>query len=284
MQSVRLHSCASANAPSGRSVPGCRLASKKSEGPQRIDLAMPISPAIITLNRLRPSFDSCMTVAPTKHRPRCSQARCSAVKNAAALLDPFGTLDPSRGFLPVQDPLTSLTSTLPEAGPWEQALHDIPKLAVAGGSSGVLRRTLRSLPPFPLQPLLQSLQQQQQEQQQLRGQSPGGNQTVDSCAGQPGADADSSMWRAYLVLSFIAHAYMWCEGDQPPSSLPAHIAVPWWTVAKRLDMPPVLVYSMYNLYNWRRLDSSGPVELGNIVCLHVSGWCSSDRQPAHTFG
>ncbi|PSC67570.1 hypothetical protein C2E20_8766 isoform A [Micractinium conductrix] len=33
-------------------------------------------------------------------------------------------------------------------------------------------------------------------------------------------------------------------------------------------MPPVSVYSTYNLANWQRLDPSGPVALGNIACLH----------------
>lgn len=68
---------------------------------------------------------------------------------------------------------------------------------------------------------------------------------------------------------------MWCEspgpGPQgsPPQVLPAVLAVPWVDVARALDMPPVLVYATYNLYNWKRLDPSGPVALGNIVCLHV---------------
>lgn len=64
---------------------------------------------------------------------------------------------------------------------------------------------------------------------------------------------------------------MWCEPGPPPASLPAVLAVPWVAVARRLGMPPVLTYSTYNLYNWRRLDPAAPVRLGNIVCLHV-GW------------
>ncbi|GLC50524.1 hypothetical protein PLESTB_000389300 [Pleodorina starrii] len=69
------------------------------------------------------------------------------------------------------------------------------------------------------------------------------------------------------MLSFLAHAYMWCEPGPPPAVLPAVLAVPWVRVAAALDMPPVLTYASYNLYNWRRLDPTGPVRLGNIVCL-----------------
>lgn len=166
-----------------------------------------------------------------------------STRTAAATIanDPFGGVDACRGFLPAADPLHQLS--LDGAEDWEQALADVPKLIVAGGSSGVLRRTLSALPPFPLAALL----------------SP------------PGGCADgAALWRAYLLLSFLSHAYMWCEGTAPVDRLPAVLAVPWAAVAARLDMPPVLVYATYNLYNWRRLDPSGGIELGNIVCLQVA--------------
>jgi hypothetical protein len=50
--------------------------------------------------------------------------------------------------------------------------------------------------------------------------------------------------------------------------LPAGLAAPWCAVSAALDMPPVLVYATYNLYNWRRLDGGGAVALGNTCCLH----------------
>lgn len=60
---------------------------------------------------------------------------------------------------------------------------------------------------------------------------------------------------------------MWCNGPTPPTLLPARLAAPWCALAATLGMPPVLTYATYNLYNWRRLDASKPVQLGNIVCL-----------------
>jgi indoleamine 2,3-dioxygenase len=77
-----------------------------------------------------------------------------------------------------------------------------------------------------------------------------------------------ALWRAYSLLSFAAHAFVWCDGPDPPAALPAGLAVPWSKVAGALAMPPVLVYSTFNLLNWRRLDPAGPIELGNICCLN----------------
>jgi len=114
-------------------------------------------------------------------------------------------------------------------------MEEIPKLAVATGS---LRRTLDALPPFP----------------------------VDLLPTMSGSQA----WRAYQLLSFLPHAYMWCERGKAttPTVLPARLAQPWAAVSKAVGMPPVLVYATYNLLNWRRLDPLGPVALGNIVCLN----------------
>jgi indoleamine 2,3-dioxygenase len=72
--------------------------------------------------------------------------------------------------------------------------------------------------------------------------------------------------RAMLLLSYFGHAYVFC--DTPPSStLPAVLAVPWQWVAQALGRPPVLSYASHALYNWRRLDPNGPIELGNIARL-----------------
>jgi hypothetical protein len=89
-----------------------------------------------------------------------------------------------------------------ELDPWEHALQEIPKLSVASGS-GQLRRALSGLPPFP-------------------------TRLLDDMDG-------TQLWRAYSTLSFLAHAYMWCEqdGGPPPGVLPARLAVPWVDVAER---------------------------------------------------
>ena len=77
---------------------------------------------------------------------------------------------------------------------------------------------------------------------------------------------DRQLRRAMLLLSYFGHAYVW--GDREAvQSIPASIAVPWAHVAARLGRPPVLSYASYALDNWRRIDRSGPVELGNIALL-----------------
>lgn len=72
--------------------------------------------------------------------------------------------------------------------------------------------------------------------------------------------------RAMLLLSFLGHAYVWGERE-PATRIPAGIAVPWYHVSQQLGRPPVLSYASYALDNWRRLDPSGPIALGNIVLL-----------------
>jgi indoleamine 2,3-dioxygenase len=72
--------------------------------------------------------------------------------------------------------------------------------------------------------------------------------------------------RAMLLLSFLGHGYVW-EGPVPAPRLPPSIAVPWHAVATRLGRPPVLSYASYALDNWRRLDPSGPIALGNLALL-----------------
>jgi len=72
--------------------------------------------------------------------------------------------------------------------------------------------------------------------------------------------------RAMLLLSYFGHGYVW--GESPAKDrIPAGVAVTWHEVAKRLGRPPVLSYASYALHNWRRLEPSGSIALGNIVLL-----------------
>lgn len=53
--------------------------------------------------------------------------------------------------------------------------------------------------------------------------------------------------RACLVLSFVAHAYVWYGNGQESRSLPASICAPWRLVSRKLGRPPILTYYSYNL-------------------------------------
>ena len=68
----------------------------------------------------------------------------------------------------------------------------------------------------------------------------------------------------YVRLGFLASAYVNQVGRERATVLPKNIAVPLCHVCHLLGRPPILSYDGYALYNWRRLDSDGPVALGNI--------------------
>lgn len=81
-----------------------------------------------------------------------------------------------------------------------------------------------------------------------------------------------------MVLSFLAHAYIWCcPSEAPVTTLPARLAVPWCAISEKLKRPPILVYRSYNMENWRRIDDSRPVELGNI-CRQLNFFGGMDEE------
>lgn len=76
---------------------------------------------------------------------------------------------------------------------------------------------------------------------------------------------DDEFSAAMRALSFLGHAYIWADPNNPASWLPASVAIPWYHVATRLSRPPVLSYASYILDNWRHIDPNGPIALGNIA-------------------
>ncbi len=111
---------------------------------------------------------------------------------------------------------------------WEEIAHGMPKLLAAGK----FRDALENLPLIAVA--------------QLRN--------------------DAQLQRAMLLLSYFGHGYVW-GGAQTKDRIPAGVAAPWHEIAKRLGRPPILSYASYALYNWRRVDSRGPIALGNIALL-----------------
>jgi indoleamine 2,3-dioxygenase len=71
-----------------------------------------------------------------------------------------------------------------------------------------------------------------------------------------------------LLLSFFGHAYVYQSWRSDVATrIPASVAIPWVVVAARLQRPPILSYASYALDNWRRLDTNGPIALGNLALL-----------------
>ncbi|KAI8926999.1 Indoleamine 2,3-dioxygenase [Entophlyctis helioformis] len=84
--------------------------------------------------------------------------------------------------------------------------------------------------------------------------------------------ANGHEWkRAYMVLSFIAHAYISGipKADTIESIVPACIARPWFAVSKHLSLMPVISYAGVELFNWYLLDPQGPLDLSNIAMQHT---------------
>ncbi|MHB1327076.1 MAG: PrnB family protein [Gemmatimonadales bacterium] len=72
--------------------------------------------------------------------------------------------------------------------------------------------------------------------------------------------------RAMLTLSFLGSAYVHADEQAPANELPRQLAEPWEAVAGRLGRPTIIAHPSYVLTNWRRIDPTGPVALGNLAC------------------
>src|SRR6185295_17457484 len=74
--------------------------------------------------------------------------------------------------------------------------------------------------------------------------------------------------RLYFVrLGFPASAYVNQVSEPRADTLPHNIAVPLCKACALLERPPILSYDGYALYNWKRIDATGPIALGNIDTL-----------------
>lgn len=121
-------------------------------------------------------------------------------------------------------------ATLPSRyTPWETLAQELPKLL----TSAYTREKIDALPLFPTDALRTPAEYE----------------------------------RAMLILSYLGHAYVWCDKDAPAQTLPQAFAQSWYEVSQKLGRPPVLSYASYALYNWQRINPEGPIALGNIALV-----------------
>ncbi|CUM63238.1 uncharacterized protein PRCAT00000809001 [Priceomyces carsonii] len=78
--------------------------------------------------------------------------------------------------------------------------------------------------------------------------------------------------RAYQILSFLAHAYIW--GEEPTiNRLPEQIAKPLIEVADVLELPPVATYSSLCLWNFKEImpteDGEEFWDLNNLTTINT---------------
>ncbi|KAF2424237.1 Indoleamine 2,3-dioxygenase [Tothia fuscella] len=75
--------------------------------------------------------------------------------------------------------------------------------------------------------------------------------------------------RAYSILGFMAHAYIW-GGDTPMDRVPPSISVPFLSTCEHLELPSVATYAAVVLWNWKPLLLNEPIDnLENIYTLNT---------------
>ncbi|KAJ9223283.1 hypothetical protein DTO169C6_4329 [Paecilomyces variotii] len=120
------------------------------------------------------------------------------------------------GFLPDTTPLAHLPE--PYYNPWESIAADLPDLI----RTGRIREEVESLPILSTDKL----------------------------------HNDAEWRRAYVVLAFLTHAYIW-GGQKPKDVLPPVISCPFLEVSEHLELPPCATYAALNLWNYAARSPDG---------------------------
>ncbi|PNY23186.1 Indoleamine 2,3-dioxygenase [Tolypocladium capitatum] len=138
-------------------------------------------------------------------------------------------LSPTHGFLPATLPLTRLPD--PYYNKWEAVAANLQAQVLSRRLRGVVDRL----------PVLSTV----------------------------GLEHDAEWRRAYSLLCFIAHAYIW-GGDEPAERLPPPVSVPLLEVAARLELPPVATYAAVCLWNFKPLFFDEDIDsLENLATLNT---------------
>ncbi|KAF7882145.1 hypothetical protein EAF00_011661 [Botryotinia globosa] len=75
--------------------------------------------------------------------------------------------------------------------------------------------------------------------------------------------------RAYHLLSFMTHSYIW-GGKVPSESLPPQISKPFLVVSSHLGLPPTATYAALNLWNFTSSSSTQDLtDLDKLSCQHT---------------
>ncbi|XMA14558.1 hypothetical protein WAI453_007349 [Rhynchosporium graminicola] len=133
------------------------------------------------------------------------------------------------GFLPDQPPLRELSDPYYES--WEIVLSQLPTLL----KNASLRGQVDQLPILSTSYLT----------------------------------TESEWQRAYLILSFFTHSYIW-EAGGPSQRLPPSISVPFLEIATHLGLPPTATYAAFNLWNFASISGLNDfTDLSDLRSLHT---------------
>ncbi|EXJ77131.1 indoleamine 2,3-dioxygenase [Capronia epimyces CBS 606.96] len=135
-------------------------------------------------------------------------------------------VSPDRGFLPSENPLQCLPHQVYDR--WERIMNNFQSLLL----SKRLRTVIDRLPVLPAVHL----------------------------------ETEAEWQRAYTVLTFMAHGYIW-GGEKPSERLPPSITYPLLQVCEHLDLPPVATYAGLCLWNFKPLFQAQGLVLENLSIL-----------------
>ncbi|EGP91206.1 unnamed protein product [Zymoseptoria tritici ST99CH_1A5] len=135
----------------------------------------------------------------------------------------------TNGFLPTELPIESLPDSYYE--PWEYVVKNLQGLVL----SKRLREIVEKLPVLSTDRL----------------------------------SSEAEWHRAYSVLAFVAHAYIW-GGDKPAERVPPSVTVPFKAACKHLELPPVATYAGLVLWNWKPIfDTERADTLANLDTINT---------------
>lgn len=138
-------------------------------------------------------------------------------------------VSPNHGFLPETLPLTRLPD--PYYNKWEAVVANLQALVLSRRLRGIVENL----------PVLSTV----------------------------GLEHEAEWRRAYSLLSFMLHAYIW-GGDAPAERIPPSISVPLLEVCERLELPPVATYAALCLWNFKPLFMDEHIDnLENLSTLNT---------------
>lgn len=84
-----------------------------------------------------------------------------------------------------------------------------------------------------------------------------------------GLEGEAEWRRAYSLLCFMAHGYVWGD-DVPSDRLPPSISVPLLEIAAHLEVPPVATYAAVCLWNFKPIFRDEPLDsIENLATLNT---------------
>lgn len=138
-------------------------------------------------------------------------------------------LSPTCGFLPNDLPLSRLPD--PYYNKWEAVVANLQSLILSRRLRGVIDQL----------PILSTV----------------------------GLEHETEWRRAYSILCFMAHGYIW-GGEYPADRLPPSISKPLLTISNRLELPPVATYAAVCLWNFKPLFLDEDIDnMENLATLNT---------------